>query len=316
MVRKKCKEREMKPLGTVMFPILMAWVLAVTGSRADAKTVRLLTIGNSFSQNATRYLSDLAKAGGHELIHKPLVIAGAPLELHATMARKHAQDPLDKAGLYSTGRGLQEELQADKWDFVTIQQASILSHDLATYRPYARRLYDIIRTNAPQAEVVMHETWTYRCDDPRFAAKAPKPGEPATQEAMYRGLTNAYRTIAGQLGVRLLPVGEAFYLADTDPKWGYRPDPEFNPKTAQSPALPDQAHSLNMGWRWDGKKLNFDGHHANVAGQYLGACVFYEVMFGESVVGNGFNPKRLDPDYARFLQETAHRAVLESRGGT
>ena len=309
------KERGMKPVGTVFLPVLMASLLTVFGPSADAKTVRLLTIGNSFSQNATQYLGALAKAGGHELIHTPLAIAGAPLELHATMARKHAQDPLDKSGLYSTGRGLQEELQSDKWDFVTIQQASILSHDLATYRPYARRLYDLIRTNASQAEMVMHETWAYRCDDPRFAAKAPKPGEPATQEAMYQGLTNAYRTIAGQLGVRLLPVGEAFHLADTDPKWGYHPDPEFNPKIAQSPALPDQAHSLNVGWHRDGKRLNFDGHHASTAGQYLGACVFYEVMFGESVVGNGFIPKRLDPDYARFLQETAHRAVLESRGG-
>ena len=58
------------------------------------------------------------------------------------------------------------------------------------------------------------------------------------------------------------------------------------------------------------------GHHANTAGEYLGSCVFYEVLFGDSVVGNAFVPPGLDPAYAKLLQETAHRAVtneVESR---
>ena len=56
-----------------------------------------------------------------------------------------------------------------------------------------------------------------------------------------------------------------------------------------------------------------DGHHANTAGEYLGACVWYEVLFGRSAVENSFVPKGLDPTYAKFLQETAHRAVTEAR---
>ena len=50
-------------------------------------------------------------------------------------------------------------------------------------------------------------------------------------------------------------------------------------------------------------------HHANLAGEYLGACVWYEILFGESAVGNSYVPKGLDTEYARFLQETAHKAV-------
>ena len=50
----------------------------------------------------------------------------------------------------------------------------------------------------------------------------------------------------------------------------------------------------------DGKTtLGKDGHHANLAGEYLGACVWYEVLFGESVVGNKYVPPGLDP--ARVL---------------
>jgi hypothetical protein len=284
---------------------------------ANAKTVRLLTVGNSFSRNATRYLADLATAGGHELIHRPIVVGGASLQLHAEKAQKYDQNAQDEAGLYADGRDLQHELAEQPWDFVTIQQASLKSHDLDTYRPYAGQLCEYIRKHAPGAKLLVHQTWAYRCDDPRFAVKSPKPGEPATQLAMYQGLANAYRTIAEELGARLIPVGDAFYLADTDPRWGYRPDTQFDFKAAQPPALPNQTHSLHVGWRWAKQKddkmaFGMDGHHANAAGEYLGACVFYEVLFGDTVVGNAFVPAGLDPAYAKFLQETAHQAVVKA----
>ena len=60
----------------------------------------------------------------------------------------------------------------------------------------------------------------------------------------------------------------------------------------------------------DGKEtLGMDGHHANAAGEYLGACVWYEVLFKESAVGNPFVPKELKPEDAEYLQGVAHRAV-------
>ncbi len=119
-------------------------------------------------------------------------------------------------------------------------------------------------------------------------------------------------------------MGDAFFLADTDAKWGFKPDPKpFDAKTAKQPELPMQMHSLHVGWRWakskDGKKttLGMDGHHANMAGEYLGACVWYEVLFGESAVGLAFIPKGLEAEFARFLQETAHEAVqARLNGGT
>lgn len=307
-----------RPIFT-LFTILLIAVgtrAADVAPSAAAKTVRLLTVGNSFSQNATRYLPNLATAGGHKLIHRPIVVGGAPLQLHAEKAQKYDQDATDQAGLYANGRSLQQELAAEPWDFVTIQQASLRSHDLSTYRPYAAQLRDYVAKYAPHAQLLVHETWAYRRDDPRFAVKTPKPGEPATQEAMYQGLARAYRTIAAELDARLIPVGDAFYQADHDPQWGYQPDRKFAFQQAQPPALPDQTHSLHVGWRWtqpkDGPpKLSMDGHHANTAGEYLGACVFYEVLFGESVVGNAFVPPGFDPAYARFLQETAHQAVTK-----
>lgn len=313
--------------GTARTPFLFATLTFVLlaqacGLAAEPKTVRILTIGNSFSRNATNHLDDLAKAGGHTLIHTPIVVGGASLELHSEKAIAHAKDPKDKAGLYTNGRSLVQQLKAEKWDYVTIQQASIKSHDFATYQPHASRLWEIIQKNAPSAKLLVHQTWAYRKDDPRFTKPNNEVNGPTTQAEMYRRLSAAYATLTKELGARRLPVGDAMYQADTDAKWGYQTDTSFDFKTAKYPALPNQKHSLHAGWSWkvpktskDGKKvLGMDGHHAGIAGEYLGACVWYEVLFDESAVGNSYIPKGMEVDYARFLQETAHRAVVKAAG--
>jgi hypothetical protein len=290
----------------------------VLAEPAKTKTVRLVTVGNSFSQNATRYLDGLAKAAGHTLVHRPLAIGGASLEVHWVKAQAHENDPKDPRGLYGKD-SLRQVLMSDAWDYVTIQQASIKSHNLETYRPFAGQLHDAIKKAAPKAKVLVHQTWAYRVDDPRFTRPSSAPGEPATQADMYKGLTSAYETIAKELGAKLIPVGDAFQLADTDPKWGYQVDKKFDFKNAVAPNRPEQKHSLHTGWYWnkakDGKtSLAIDGHHASSAGQYLAACVFFEVLYGESAVGNSFVPPDIDREYARFLQETAHRAVSQRSG--
>ncbi len=56
-----------------------------------------------------------------------------------------------------------------------------------------------------------------------------------------------------------------------------------------------------------------DGHHANAAGEYIGASVWYEWLFAQSPVGNAYVPTGLDAACARFLQDTAHRAVIKEQ---
>lgn len=317
----------MKPSESHLIPMIYKYtavivalltLLSITPLAAEpshpAKTVRLLTVGNSFSHNATHYLGELAKAAGGTLELREDNVGGASMELHWSKAEAHEKDPADKNGLYSGGKGLSDDLKSGHWDIVTIQQYSMLSHDVSTYRPYAQELRDYIHRYAPDATILLHETWEYRVDDPRFAGASTKPGEPKSQEEMYQGLANAYATIAKELALRRLPVGDAFHLANHDPQWGYRaPSPTFNPKQAKPGELPDQTHSLNVGWQWKEqngtKQLVMDGHHANTAGEYLGACVWFEVLFGQSVVDNSFVPAGLDAEYAKFLQATAHRAV-------
>ena len=203
---------------SVVLPLAFGQVTGVAVETKSTKTIRLLTVGNSFSQNATHYLGDIAKAAGNTLVHHPAAIGGATMQQHWDKAQLFEQNPSDPHGLYATKKSLSQELQAEPWDFITMQQACIRSHDVTTYRPYAGQLYGYFKKYAPRSEEVLHQT-------------------------------------NGKLG------------------------------------------------------LGMDGHHANAAGEYLAACVWYEVFFQDSAVGNSFAPEGIEPTYARFLQETAHRAV-------
>lgn len=278
-----------------------------------SKTVRLLTIGNSFSGNATQYLGAIAKAGGHTLIHREASSGGFTMQQHWEKHEAAERNPSDPKGQYPTKKTLRQSLTLEPWDYVTIQQASIRSHDPASYHPYAKELCDLVHQLAPKAEILLHETWEYRVDDPRFAKTDFPAGEPRTQDEMYQMLSKAYDTVGKELGLRIIPVGDAFHAVNHDPAWHFNPDRTFDPKSAKAPALPDQTHSLNRGWNWKTEKdkttLVMDGHHASPLGCYLAACVWYEVLFNESVAGNSYLPTGIKPEEAKYLQERAHEAV-------
>ncbi len=283
-------------------------------TKAEGKVVRLLTVGNSFAGNSTRYLGEMADAAGDHVILGRADIGGASMERHWQSVQAYEADPNDPAGkpYVHDGRrvSLKEMLQLEPWDVVTIQQFSWLSHDAETYRPFARELYDYIERWRPGAEVRIHETWAYRGDQLR-------PGY-TDQEKQYADIRAAYHAIAGELGVRIIPVGDAFHAVRTSPAWQRDFSKlSFDSEAARYPELPDQTHSLCRGWVWqrgeqEGEwKPGLDTHHANAAGCYLGAAVFYESLFGKSVVDNAFVPDGIDPQDAQFLRRMAHETVAD-----
>jgi hypothetical protein len=284
------------------------------------KVVRLLTVGNSFAGNSTRYLSGIASAAGDTLVLGMANPGGCSLERHWKAAAAHDADPADPAGLlYVTGpkdnpvkTSLKQMLTSQPWDVVTIQQASPLSDDAATYAPYAQNLHDYIRRHAPGAKVLIHQTWAYRHDHSKFA----KGGNP---KEMHDKVRTNYHALAEQLKLDLIPVGDAMYTAMTDPAFMHVPDPDFDPATAVPPQLPNDRGGVHTGYRWQknrksGKdELVRDGYHANARGCYLGSAVFFEVLFGKSVVGNSYLPKELNADDVARLQQIAHETVEKNR---
>ena len=291
---------------------LLLFVLVAAGPLLSGKTLRLLVIGNSFSNNATRYLPELAKAGGHELIIARAQAGGCPLDRHWAALEADLASPGSAKGKLYGGKSLAEIMGAGRWDVITLQQYSLYSSNLETYQPYARKLHAHLKTVQPGAEIVLHQTWAYRDDAPRFGHTGGGRSAASSYE-MWERSRAAYWHVAGELGVRVIPTGDAFWRVNSDPAWLYRPDPDFNHERPEKPALPRQTHSLHVGYRWgkDGK-FGKDANHANVAGEYLGALVWYAFLFEESPEALTFVPRDVPPEFAAHLRRVAWQVVHET----
>lgn len=281
---------------------------------SQARTLRVFVVGNSFSNNALLYLPRITESAGDHVVVRSASIGGAPLEKHWNGVAAYLADPGDKKGKVYEGKSLRDLMGDTRWDVVTIQQYSLFSPNPETYRPYAERLCAFIKGQQPQARVVVHQTWAYRVDSRDWGFVGP--GERAKSQAeMWERSRAAYRRIADELGLDLIPVGDAFHAVDTDPVWGYRPDAGFDTKGARKPALPDQSHSLHVGYVWKRGKLDFDSHHASPAGCYLAGLVWYATLFDVSPEKVTFAPPEISPDYAAHLREVAARVVRDQKSG-
>lgn len=289
-------------------------LLLLIALNAEARTLRLFLIGNSFSQAATRYLPQLAKEGGHELIIGRAELPGAPMDRHWSAVVAETADSKDRKGrpYHGNTRSLRQLLSSNTWDIVTIQQGSIVSSDVETYRPYARELRDLVKSLQPNAEVVMHQTWAYRSDEKVFAFVNHAAKKHArNQEEMWKTSRAAYHAVADDLGLRLIPAGDAFWMVDSDPQWGYQRDQKFDFKKPTPPALPDQTHSLHRGYFWKNEtnEFTFDAHHPGPAGCYLAGLVWYGFLFGESPAKLTFVPEGVPAPFAAHLREVAVKTL-------
>lgn len=128
------------------------------------KTINVLSIGNSFSQDAHRYIHDLGRKEGVSIETVNLYIGGCPLELHfRNMQRDKRAYTLEVNGRSGTGFyvSIKEALLARSWDYVTVQQASPYSYKEDSYEPYLTELVKFIRLMCPKAKLLIHQTWGY-----------------------------------------------------------------------------------------------------------------------------------------------------------
>ncbi|MBN1258063.1 MAG: DUF4886 domain-containing protein [Planctomycetes bacterium] len=292
------------------------------------RKLRVLGVGNSFTLNAVRYLPFLTKdLEGVQLDVGVAYIGGCSLRQHAAYAKYIEEDPNHPKALkyryhynfrmLKEGVTLKEMLLDGKWDYITIQQVSGESFDPKSYHPYAEELCAYIKKYAPGAKIVILETWAYRNDCPRLQQWD------LTVEAMYAGLHAAYAQLGRELSAPIIPVGTAFEIAKQNPLWQYAPTEGIDPdKLVWPEELPDQGKSLHNGysWREDRKEpgkmiLWMDGYHANTAGEYLGALVWYEFFLGLDAREATFAPPSLNPEQAHSLREAAHAAMEKIRAG-
>ncbi len=169
--------------------------------------MQILSIGNSFSQDAQRYLHQIAAAGGEEISAFNLMIGGCSLSRHyRNMLTRDRAYTLEMNG-QSTGFSvsMEEALLNRDWDIVTMQQVSSKAPQYETYQPYLSEICAFVRKCLPKAKIVLHQTWGYAPDSPRLTEEMGF----ATHEEMFRKVKAAYDKAAETIGADfILPSGE------------------------------------------------------------------------------------------------------------
>ena len=217
---------------------LVAAVAAVfLGLSADnaepEKPLKVLMIGNSFSICNLWQMPQVAESMGKKLDIVSLYIGGCSLERHwnnVVAASTNATFKPYRFDRITYGKHVVEKgavnipdaLAMDKWDVVTLQQASHFSWDPATYHPWGDNLVAKIRELAPQAKIVVQETWSY----PPWDKRLRKFG--FDQVEMYARLHDAYAAFAGKYGFDVIPVGTAAEFAPDRNTLFTKPDFHFN----------------------------------------------------------------------------------------
>ncbi len=171
--------------------------------------MNILSIGNSFSQDAQRYLHSIARADGFDLSSFNLFIGGCPLSLHyRNMLSEDRAYTLEMNGQSTRFKvALKEALLNRNWDVVTIQQVSQESPNYETYQPYLNELMNYVRLCVPKAKILVHQTWAYEQDSRRLNEELGY----SDQMDMFRDLKVAYGKAAQDIGADgIIPSGEVF----------------------------------------------------------------------------------------------------------
>jgi len=287
------------------------------------KTIRLLTIGNSFSNNAVTFLERIADSVGEARFEVARAcLGGCSLEKHWNIAEHTGAHPEYKTYTYcpepggeTRGANLQDSLSLKEWDVVTLQQVSRKSWQRETFEPYLGNLMKLVRERAPKADVRLHQTWAYRVDSPYL------PENNMTQRIMHDRIRANYEHFAKQYGCAILPSGEAVQAARETPGRTFTwPEADYDYQHPEAPALPKQEHSFAVGFQWainsapEGiPELRRDPNHLNARGCYLAGAVWYECLTGLDVTATTFAPEGMADDDAAFLRGVAHETTARAQ---
>jgi len=223
--------------------------------------MKLLAIGNSFSQDATYYLHQILEKTGTDCYIANLYIGGCPLEKHW----KNIEEDLADYSLWVNGEkterivSIRKMLEEEKWDIIVTQQASGFSGWLDSYEPFLGNILCYLKEKAPQAKVYFHQTWAYETG----VAHSHFPRYNRNQQEMFERQCYAYGTMADKYELPLIRSGELIQ------------------KIRQLP------------WFASGEKcICRDGFHMHyIYGRYATACAWAKKIFGMNVIGNTYVPQ-------------------------
>ena len=190
-------------------------------------------------------------------------------------------------GRYKHGdiRTSYEALPYADWDIITLQQhfgSGVKDYNaaLAKCQPHTKNLYDYLKTNHSDSKLYWQTTWAYQVGHESMPSAA-------DQALRQDNIIAVSATLAAESGVDVVPSGQAWKIA------------RANPAIGDVLCRSDLYHDGDTG-----------------GGQYLNACVWFEVLTGKSCIGNTWRPANYELSEEKIvqLQLAAHQAVAEMYG--
>ena len=182
---------------------------------------------------------------------------------------------------HSTNATSLAKISSNTWDYVVLQDQSQLpsfpySQTSVSVYPKAEILCDSIRSANECAVPLFYNTWGREIGDSQWDSIN-------TFSKMNNRLFIAYDYMAESNSGKLSPVGIGFRQ------------------------VYDDASTIVT----NGDLYSSDGSHPSMFGSYLAACIFYNVIFETTSVGNTYLPSGVSSGQAAYLQNVANHVVFD-----
>jgi len=245
------------------------------------KTLKILSIGNSYSMDSLHYFYPIAESYGYDgIVLGILHINSCSLSMHAenietrSFAYTYYKNTADKwitTAEVPILRGITDEV----WDYVVIGHSPMGAGEPETFSPYLKNIVNYVKENAlnPKVKIGYNMTWAHQSDStsPHF-----KTYYMSNQKDMYECIASATKSSATRAeGIDfIIPCGTAIQNART----GYV-----------------------------GDTLTRDGNHlSDYLGRYIAALTWYSVITGTSIEDVAYTPN------AVVINEKAKALASES----
>lgn len=256
----------------------------------ENKTLKILALGNSFTEDGTAYLPSLVQnAGIKNVTIAKMVIGGTSLLSHHTHALKDDSVysfSISKEGSFKSQgkKRFSDCLSFETWDYVILQQVSQHSGLYRTYQPYLNNLINIIHSYYPQAIIGWQMTWAYSSKSTHSGFK----NYENNQIMMYEAILDAVNQMKNETGISvIIPTGIVL-------------------------------QELRGSFICNDLELTRDGYHLDYgAGRYAAACTWFETLirpvFQIGVKGNTLRVNTgnvpVTDEVASLCQEIAENVV-------
>lgn len=255
----------------------------------DGKTLKVLSVGNSFARNATKVLYQIAKQEGvKEIVLGNLHIGGCPISRHYELSQSGAAE----YDYYKNTTGTWEKTEKvsmktalldENWDYITITSTPGQEGDPKFYEGCLDGLIAYLRTNKtnPEAQIGYHMTWAFPNGSPSSAMQLHQ----HSRTVMFGAITDTTKN-------HIMKKYDLDFLL------------------ASGTAV-ENARSV-MGQVFTKE----DGYHMNIPGEYVTGYMYFAAITGKPLTELKFKPNYISPESRVVIARAVNAALNDPFAAT